>query len=160
MIHYSYRLNLMSFLFICQLFSVRVAGLLLPTWASKMAINIIPAGHFPQKSLSGNSRIDFPLLLSTKPYLLLPLTHGPPLLYWLGTSGWCLSLMLAPLPCEFRACLSFMRLPSPGGLSGFCYSFYHLFLTSYGVDELLGLRSLYLAFFLSWVLLGHGPFLL
>ena len=39
MIHYSCRLGLMGFLFICQLFSVCVAGLLLLTWASKMAIN-------------------------------------------------------------------------------------------------------------------------
>ena len=29
----------MGFLSICQLFSVCVAGLFLPTWASKMAIN-------------------------------------------------------------------------------------------------------------------------
>ena len=39
-IHYSYRLGLMGFLSICQLFSVHVAGLLLSTWASKMAIDI------------------------------------------------------------------------------------------------------------------------
>ena len=38
-IHYSCRLGLMGFLSICQLFSVHVAGLLLPTWASKMALN-------------------------------------------------------------------------------------------------------------------------
>ena len=38
-IHYSCCLGLMSFLSICQLFSVRVTGLLLSTWASKMAIN-------------------------------------------------------------------------------------------------------------------------
>ena len=37
-IHYSCCLGLMSFLSICQLFSVRVVGLLLSTWASKMAI--------------------------------------------------------------------------------------------------------------------------
>ena len=39
MIHYSCRLGLMSFISICQLLSVRVTGLLLPTWASKMALN-------------------------------------------------------------------------------------------------------------------------
>ena len=38
-IHYSYHLGLMGFLSICQLFSIRVAGLLLSTWASKMAVN-------------------------------------------------------------------------------------------------------------------------
>ena len=54
----------------------------------------------------------------------------------------------------------FMRLPWPGGLSGLCCSFCHSFLTSCGVDKLLGLRSLYFAFFLGSVLLGHGHFLL
>ena len=38
-IHYSCCLGLMGFLSIYQLFSVRVTGLLLSTWASKMAIN-------------------------------------------------------------------------------------------------------------------------
>ena len=39
MIHYSCRLGLMSFLSIYQLFFVRIAGLLLSIWTSKMAIN-------------------------------------------------------------------------------------------------------------------------
>ena len=38
-IHYSCCLSLMSFLSICQLLYVHVAGLLLPTWASKMVLN-------------------------------------------------------------------------------------------------------------------------
>ena len=38
-IHYSCCLGLMDFLSICQLFSAHVAGILLSTWASKMAIN-------------------------------------------------------------------------------------------------------------------------
>ena len=38
-IHYSCDMGLIDFLSICQLFSVRVAGLSLSTWASKMAIN-------------------------------------------------------------------------------------------------------------------------
>ena len=104
--------------------------------------------------------MDFPLLPTTRPYPFLPLTHGTPLLYWLGTSGWCLSLVCVALPCDSKACLLFMRLPWPGGLSGLCCSFYHSFLTSCGVGELLGFRSLYLAFSLGWVLLGHRPFLL
>ena len=41
-LYYSCRLGLIGFLSICQLFSVRVAGLLLSTWASKMAINTYP----------------------------------------------------------------------------------------------------------------------
>ena len=38
-IHYSCSLGLMDFLSIYQFFSVHVAGLLLSTWTSKMAIN-------------------------------------------------------------------------------------------------------------------------
>ena len=82
------------------------------------------------------------------------------LLYWLGTSGWYLSLVCAPLPCESMACLLFMRLPWPEGLSGLCCTFCYSFLTFCGVDESLGLRSLYPASSVGWVLLWHGPFLL
>ena len=39
-IHYSCRLGLMGFLFVYQLLSVYVAGLLPSTWASEMAIDI------------------------------------------------------------------------------------------------------------------------
>ena len=53
-----------------------------------------------------------------------------------------------------------MRLPWLGGLSSLYCLFYHSFLISYGVDKLLGLRSLYLAFSLGWVLFGHRSFLL
>ena len=40
----------------------------------------------PQKSLNRNPRIGSPLLPTTRPYPLLPLTYGPLLLYWLGIS--------------------------------------------------------------------------
>ena len=91
--------------------------------------------HFPQKSLSRNPRIDFPLLPTTKPYPLLPLAHGPPCLYWLGISGWCLNLVHAPLPCESMVCLKFMCLPLPVSLSGLAMCFCCLFLTFCGVGE-------------------------
>ena len=39
---------------------------------------VIPTGYFPQKSLSRNPRIGFPLSPSSD-YALLPLTHDPPL---------------------------------------------------------------------------------
>ena len=68
--------------------------------------------------------------------------------------------MRAPLPCESMACLLFMRLPWPGGLSGLCCTFCYSFLTFCAVDESLGLRSLYPASSVGWVLLWHGPFLL
>ena len=46
-----------------------------------------------QKSLSGNPKIGSPLLPTTRPHPLITLTYGPPPLYWLGTSRWCLSPM-------------------------------------------------------------------
>ena len=87
---------------------------------------VIPTGHFPQKSLSGNPRIDFPLFPTARSYPLVPLTHGPPRLYWLGTSGWCLSLVCVSLPCESMAYLLFMHLPLLAGLSGLaaCFATY------------------------------------
>ena len=75
-----------------------------------------PSRTFPQKGLNGNP--GFPFLPITRPYLLLPLTHGSPPLYWLGVSGWCLSLVLVLLPYESMACLVFMRLPLLAGLFG------------------------------------------
>ena len=113
-------------------------------------------GHFPQNSQSGNSIIGFPFLSTARLYPLLSLTHGLPLLYWLGISGWCLNLVRAPLPCVSKACLPFMHFLQPRGLSSLRCPFCHSFLTFYGVDELLGLRSLYLAFSLGQVLLGMG----
>ena len=97
--------------------------------------------------MSGNSRIDFPLLPTTRPYPLLPLAHVPPCLYWLGTSGWCLSLVRAPLPCESMVCLSFMHFPLPVDLSGLTAHFYYLFFNPLWCGWV-------------WVLLGHRPFLL
>ena len=78
---------------------------------------VIPARHFPQKSLSGNSRIGSPFLSTARLYPFLSLTHGLPFLYWLGTGWWCLSLVCAPLPCVSMACLLFMHLLWPEGLS-------------------------------------------
>ena len=110
--------------------------------------------------MSGNPKKGFALPPTTRPYYLLPLTHGPSLLYWLGKSGWCLSLVRTPLPFVSMACLLFMHSPWPGGLSGLCYTFCYSFLTSCGVDESLDFHSLYLASSLAWVLLRHEPFLL
>ena len=101
---------------------------------------IIPVGHFPQKSLSGNPRIGSPLLLTARPHPLLPLTHGPPRLYWLGTSKWYLSLVHAPLPYESIAFLAFTCLSLPASLSGPA-AYFAACLTFCGVDESLGLHS-------------------
>ena len=95
----------------------------------------LPAGHFPQKSLSRNPKIDFPFLPTTKPYPFLPLTHGPPHLYWLDTIGWCLSFVRATFPCEFMAYLLFIHLPLPVGFFGLIARFCCLFLTLCGLNE-------------------------
>ena len=71
-----------------------------------------------------------------------------------------LGLVHAPLPYESMACLLFMRLPLPAGLSSLAVHFAAYFLTLCGMDELLDLHSLHLVSSLGWVLLGHGPFLL
>ena len=90
---------------------------------------VIPAGNFPQNSLSGNPKIGSPLLPIARPYPLLPHTRGAPPLYWLGTGKWCLSLVNAPLPYESIAFLAFMCLTLPTDLfasaacSGACLTF-------------------------------------
>ena len=48
-----------------------------------------------QRSLSGNPKINPLFLPTTKPHRLNTLTRGPPPIYWLGTSKWC--LVHAPL---------------------------------------------------------------
>ena len=64
-IHYSYCLSLMSFLSIYQLFSVYVAGLLLSTWAFKMATNIWPPEHMKHSYGSYvNKRLPCPFCFS------------------------------------------------------------------------------------------------
>ena len=73
-------------------------------------------------------------------------------------------MVLEPCACSTSMCvhglLTVHAFAWLGGLSGLCCTFCYSFLTSYGVDELLGFHSLYLASSLGWVLLGHGPFLL
>ena len=51
-----------------------------------------PSKTFPPKGLKREPQNRFPPFLpqpplTARPYPLLPLTHGPPLLYWLGTCG-------------------------------------------------------------------------
>ena len=73
---------------------------------------------FPPNELKRKPQNKLLLLPIARPHPLLPLTHGPSPMYWLGTSKWCLNLVRAPLPCESIAFLAFMRLPLPVGLSG------------------------------------------
>ena len=66
--------------------------------------------------------------------------------------------MRAPLPYEFIACLVFMCLLLPVGLSGaVCFA---ACLTFCDVGESLGLYSSHLVSSLGWVLLGCRPLLL
>ena len=58
-------------------------------------------GIFPKTSLNKNPKID-PFPPTTKPHPLNPLIVGPPLLYWLGTNGWCFGpCVCIPLPFAF-----------------------------------------------------------
>ena len=127
--------------------------LVIPAHISLFWVVCHPNKTFSSKELEWEPKNQLPLLPTTRPYPLLPLTHGPLRLHWLSTSRGCLSLVHAPLSCESMACLLFMRLPWPGGLSGLCYMFCCSFLTSCGVNESLGLHSLYLIslFELVWV---------
>ena len=70
---------------------------------------------FPPKEFERELQNRFPLLPTTKPYPHLPLTHNPPLLYWLGTGWWCLGLARAPLLCMSKTYLLLMHLPWSGG---------------------------------------------
>ena len=90
--------------------------LMIPTHLSLFWVVCHPSRTFPSKEFKREPKIGFSLLPTSKPYIFLSLTHDPPLLYWLGTSWWCLSLVHAPLPYVSMACLLFMRLPWPKGL--------------------------------------------
>ena len=117
---------------------------------------IIPVGHFPPKSLSRNPRRGSPLLPITRPHPILLLTYGSFLLYWLGTSRWCLNLVCAlhshtsPLFFWSLCVCQCLRICLP------CCIFWCLF-NFFGVDEFLGLHSLHLV---SFALLGCGLSLL
>ena len=77
-----------------------------------------PGRTFPPKEFQGELQNRLPLPPNVRLHLLIPLTRGPPPLYWLGTSRWCLSpCMHAPLPYESIAFLALKRLPLPPGLS-------------------------------------------
>ena len=76
-----------------------------------------PSRTFLPKEFKRKPHNRLPLLPTARPYSFLPLAHGLPFLYWLGTGWWCLSLMHAPILCVSKTCLLLMRLPWPGGSS-------------------------------------------
>ena len=59
---------------------------------------------FPPKKFERKPQNRLSLLPTTRPFIHLPLTHDPPLLYWLGTGWWCSGLAHAPLQCISKAC--------------------------------------------------------
>ena len=52
-----------------------------------------PSRTFPPKELEWKPQNRLHILPTTRPHSLLPLTHDPPPLYWLGIGRWCLSLV-------------------------------------------------------------------
>ena len=76
-----------------------------------------PSRTFPPKEFEQEPLNRLPVLPTLRSYLLLPLTHDPPLLYWLGIGWRCLGLVRAPFSCVSKACLLLMRLPWSKGSS-------------------------------------------
>ena len=87
--------------------------LVISTHLSLFLVVCHPSTTFPPKVFEWEPQNRLPLLPIARPYPLLPLTHGPPLLYWLGTGWCCLILVHAPLLCVSKACLLLMCLPWP-----------------------------------------------
>ena len=85
--------------------------LVIPTYLSLFWVICHPNRTFSLKEFGQEPQNRLCLLPIARPYPLLPLTHDPPLLYWLGTGWWCLGLMCALLPYVSMACLLLMRLP-------------------------------------------------
>ena len=112
----------------------------------------------PQRSLSENPKIDSLFLPTARPYPLNPLTCGPPPMYWLGASRWCLGplcMLHSVWICFFLAFTPFLL---PLCLfdfvvrSGWCLS-----LVAWRMCGFLGLCSLPFISSLDWVLLGWRP---
>ena len=109
--------------------------------------HVIPAGHFPQKSMCKNPRIGFFFLSPPPDHALWPITHH--FLYWLGIGWWCLGLARAsPSSPAAHAFAMFWSL-----VCTFCRAL----LASYGMGCFLICHSLWLAPFGDWALLDHGP---
>ena len=89
--------------------------------------NSILAGHFSQRGLSGNPKIDHLFLPTTRPHPLIPLTCGPPPMYWLGTSRWCLGPLYI-LHFHLNPFLSSLHAISVASMFvWFCYTFWWVF---------------------------------
>ena len=85
--------------------------LVVPAHPSLFWVACHPSRTFPPKEFKREPQNRLTLLPTARPYPFLPLTHDPPLLYWLGTGWWCLGLVRTPIPCMSKTCLLLMRLP-------------------------------------------------
>ena len=128
--------------------------LVVPTHPSSFGRYVIPTRHFPQKSLSKNPRIGFPL--SPPPdHTLLPLTHDPPPLVLVGYR----LVKSGPYACSTSACVQ--NMPTAFAVFWrFLCTFCRPSLTSYGMSYFLIPHSLWPTPFKSWALLNCGFFFL
>ena len=76
-----------------------------------------PNRTLPLKESKQKPQNRLSLFPTARPYPLLPLTHDPPFLYWLGTGWWCLGFAHTPLLRTSKACPLLMRLPCFEGSS-------------------------------------------
>ena len=98
-----------------------------------------PSRTFALKKFEREPQNRLSFLPTTKPYPLLPLTHDPPLLYWLGTGWQCLGFVHAPLPMYAKSLSTAHAFAMVWRL---VYAFYCSFLTFYGMNCLLIFHSL------------------
>ena len=83
--------------------------LVVPTHHCFFLVVCHPSGTFLPKNLSRNPKIDFSF--SPPPdHTPSPLTHDPPLLYWLGTGWWCLGLVRVLVLRTSKDCPLLIRL--------------------------------------------------
>ena len=113
--------------------------LVAPTHPSFFWVVCHPSRTSPPKEYKRECQNRLSLLPSARLYPLLPLTHDPPLLYWLGTGWWCLGLAHASLPVYAKS-LSAAHVPTVVWrlICAFC----RLSLTSYDVNCFLIFHSL------------------
>ena len=112
----------------------------------------------PQRSLSGNPKIDSFFLPIARPHPLNTLTCGPPPMYWLGTSRWCLSplcMLHFVWICFFLVFMPFLL--SPCLFDSAVRSSWCLSLVAWRMRGLLGSYSLPFIPSFDWALLGQRP---
>ena len=125
-----------------------------PTFTS-FGWDVILARHLSPKKFEREPKIDPLYLPIAKPHPLNTLTYGPPPMYWLGKSRWCLGplcMLHIVWICFFLAFTPFL-LPSCLFDSTICSS-WCLSLVAWRMCGLLGSCSLSFILSLDWVLLG------